>query len=414
MAGRKGALILDTARQMFLERGYDATSLDDVAAAGGVSKTTVYNNFGDKESLFSAVVLSVTERAEQIISELSTTLSGDAPIIERLTAAGRTLAYSVLNPAVVQLRRLAISEALRFPGIVTAYWDRAPARTLALLTESFTQMAARGELDTDDPATGAQFFAYAVLGPNQDQALLQPNRPLTRAHLDEHVGKVVTAFLRAYAPGAHPPATSRLRRLAPDVQRQLPERCYEPLCSPVRVEAAWVGQHPNWRTAGRELLPADLGARLGERGAVRGHADHRQPARAQPAHLRAERPAARDQLACAEFLGPRGGPRHDVGDAKPELEQLPLLARMQPLASEARLMQRRPEPVARAGEVVAGGGRVQARVDSAEQDAQTWCGHIGDSPSGGRFQFGLGRPTLRHQDASLTSRTAGPPCDRVR
>ena len=116
MAGRKGALILDTARQMFLERGYDATSLDDVAAASGVSKTTVYNNFEDKEGLFSAVVLSVTERAEQIISELGATLRGDEPVAARLTAVARALAYGVLNPAVVQLRRLAISEALRILG----------------------------------------------------------------------------------------------------------------------------------------------------------------------------------------------------------------------------------------------------------------------------------------------------------
>jgi TetR/AcrR family transcriptional repressor of mexJK operon len=209
MAGRKGALILDTARQMFLERGYDATSLDDVAAASGVSKTTVYNNFEDKEGLFSAVVLSVTERAEQIISELGATLSGDEPVAGRLTAVARALAYGVLNPAVVQLRRLAISEALRFPGIVTAYWDRAPARTLALLTESFTQMAAQGELDTDDPAAAAALFAYAVLGLYQDQALLQPSRPLVRADIDEHVEKMVTAFLRAYAPIAHPQAVSR-------------------------------------------------------------------------------------------------------------------------------------------------------------------------------------------------------------
>jgi len=209
MAGRKGALILETARQMFLERGYDATSLDDVAAASGVSKTTVYNNFEDKEGLFSAVVLSVTERAEQIISELGTALRGDEPVAERLTSVARALAYGVLNPAVVQLRRLAISEALRFPDIVTAYWDRAPARTLALLTESFTQLAAQGELDTDDPASAAAIFAYAVLGLHQDQALLQPSRPLARADLDEHVGKVVTAFLRAYAPIARPKAVSR-------------------------------------------------------------------------------------------------------------------------------------------------------------------------------------------------------------
>jgi TetR/AcrR family transcriptional repressor of mexJK operon len=209
MAGRKGALILDTARQMFLERGYDATSLDDVAAASGVSKTTVYNNFEDKETLFSAVVLSVTERAERIIAELGTTLTGHEPVAERLTTVARALAYGALNPAVVQLRRLAISEALRFPDIVTAYWDRAPARTLALLTESFTQMTDQGELDTDDPAAAAALFAYAVLGPHQDQALLQPNRPLTHAHLDEHVDKVVTAFLRAYAPTAHPQPVSR-------------------------------------------------------------------------------------------------------------------------------------------------------------------------------------------------------------
>ena len=200
MAGRKGGLILDTARQMFLERGYDATSLDEVAAASGVSKTTVYNNFTDKEALFSAVVLAVTERAEQIIAELGATLGGDGPVAGRLTAVARALARGVSNPAVVQLRRLAIAEALRFPGLVTAYWDRAPARTVALLTESFTLMTGRGELDVDDPAAAAALFAYGVLGLYQDQALLQPDRPLARADLDAHVDRVVAAFLRAYAP----------------------------------------------------------------------------------------------------------------------------------------------------------------------------------------------------------------------
>jgi TetR/AcrR family transcriptional regulator, mexJK operon transcriptional repressor len=201
MAARKGPLILDAARQMFLERGYDETSLDDVAAASGVSKTTVYNNFGDKEALFRAVVLAVTEYAEQIITELGSILRGPEPAAERLTLVARTLAYGVLSPAVVQLRRLAISEALRFPGIVSEYWDRAPARTLALLTESFATMAARGELDVDDPAAAARLFAYAVLGPAQDQALLQPGRRPARAELDEHVGAVVAAFLRAYPAG---------------------------------------------------------------------------------------------------------------------------------------------------------------------------------------------------------------------
>jgi TetR/AcrR family transcriptional regulator, mexJK operon transcriptional repressor len=201
MAARKGPLILDAARQMFLERGYDETSLDEVAAASGVSKTTVYNNFGDKEALFRAVVLAVTEHAEQIIADLASILRGPEPAAERLARAARALAYGVLSPAVVQLRRLAISEALRFPGIISEYWDRAPARTLALLAESFAAMTAAGELGIDDPAAAARFFAYAVLGPHQDRALLQPGRPPTRAELDEHVSVVVAAFLRAYPAG---------------------------------------------------------------------------------------------------------------------------------------------------------------------------------------------------------------------
>jgi hypothetical protein len=70
-------------------------------------------------------------------------------------------------------------------------------------------MAAQGELDTDDPAAAAALFAYAVLGLYQDQALLQPSRPVARADLDEHVANVVAAFLRAYAPATHPQAVSR-------------------------------------------------------------------------------------------------------------------------------------------------------------------------------------------------------------
>jgi TetR/AcrR family transcriptional repressor of mexJK operon len=201
---RKDAEIVATARQLFLERGYDATSLDDVAAISGVSKTTVYNNFADKQALFSAVVLGVTANAEQILAELIRQLNGPAPVGERLTAIGRQLASGVLNPAVVQLRRLAIAEALRFPELVTSYWQRGPAQTITLLTEAFTAMDAAGELSCPDPTAAAVLFAYAIVAPGQDQALLQPNTTQTAAELDAHVGTVVTAFVRAYAPTVAP------------------------------------------------------------------------------------------------------------------------------------------------------------------------------------------------------------------
>lgn len=200
MPARKSEPIIASARALFLERGYDGTSLDDVAAASGVSKTTVYSNFRDKETLFARVLEEVTARAEAILTRLHAPLAGDDPVEVRLREFGDRLVGGVLQPDVVALRRLAITEALRFPALVATYWDRGPGRTVALLAEALSTCHDRGELDVGDPATAALGLAYALTGPPQDRALLTPDSPMTAAEVDAHVGHVVTAFVRAYAP----------------------------------------------------------------------------------------------------------------------------------------------------------------------------------------------------------------------
>src|SRR3546814_12338908 len=52
----KGSAILDAARRLFTSQGFDGTSMDQIAAGAGVSKPTVYSHYGDKETLFAAVV----------------------------------------------------------------------------------------------------------------------------------------------------------------------------------------------------------------------------------------------------------------------------------------------------------------------------------------------------------------------
>lgn len=219
MAARKNTVIVATARQLFLERGYDGTSLDDVAAASGVSKTTVYNNFTDKEALFTAVIMEVTARAEAILTDLAVELApSDASPQERLTAAGRRLAHGVLNPAVTQLRRIAVAEAVRFPDLIGQYWDRAPGRTIEILESTLTRMDTDGELAIPYPRHAAEHFAYAILGPHQDQALLRPDIPLDEHDLDRYVDETVARFVRAYAPtglGAQPSRSGRTPTTSP-------------------------------------------------------------------------------------------------------------------------------------------------------------------------------------------------------
>ncbi|WP_031113796.1 TetR/AcrR family transcriptional regulator, partial [Streptomyces sp. NRRL S-146] len=53
---QKRAAILTAARELFLSDGFDRTSVDAVAARAGVSKRTVYDYFGDKQTLLQAVV----------------------------------------------------------------------------------------------------------------------------------------------------------------------------------------------------------------------------------------------------------------------------------------------------------------------------------------------------------------------
>ena len=48
----KRAAILETAKEMFIEQGFNGVSMDGIAAGAGVSKLTVYSHFGDKETLF--------------------------------------------------------------------------------------------------------------------------------------------------------------------------------------------------------------------------------------------------------------------------------------------------------------------------------------------------------------------------
>src|SRR3546814_19026960 len=68
----KGAAILDAAKRMFTEHGFDRTSMDQIASGAGVSKLTVYSHFGAKEPLFAAAVKSHCDtRLPDALFELS-------------------------------------------------------------------------------------------------------------------------------------------------------------------------------------------------------------------------------------------------------------------------------------------------------------------------------------------------------
>ncbi|WP_036462832.1 TetR/AcrR family transcriptional regulator [Mycolicibacterium neoaurum] len=108
-AARNRALLLDAARRLIAERGADAVSMDDVAAAAGVGKGTLFRRFGSRSGLM-IVLLDEDETAEQQAFMFGPPpLGPGAPPLQRLQAYGHSRLHFV------HTHRALLSEAARDP-----------------------------------------------------------------------------------------------------------------------------------------------------------------------------------------------------------------------------------------------------------------------------------------------------------
>ena len=196
---RKHKAILKAARAVFLRNGYLGTSVDEIAALAAVSKQTVYKHFADKESLFTEIVIStVNEASDQVSNEvLSIQDSGDVEADLR-DLARRQLAL-VIQPRILQLRRLVIGEVARFPEPGRTFYEQGPGRTIAALAATFERLAARGRLQLDDPFLAAAHFNWLIMSiPLNRAMLLGDDEPPAPADLDRYADTGVRVFLAAY------------------------------------------------------------------------------------------------------------------------------------------------------------------------------------------------------------------------
>ena len=197
---RKRSAILDAATTLFLRTGYLGTSMDEIAALARVSKQTVYKHFADKQSLFSAIVAAAVDAAGNPVLEEVTTLADSDDLATDLRGFARGQLERVMQPRLMQLRRLVIGEANRFPDLGRAFYERGAGRTIAGLAVAFERLTERGLLHAHDPELAAVHFNWLIMAAPVNRAMLLGDEALpTAAELDRYADGGVRAFLAAYA-----------------------------------------------------------------------------------------------------------------------------------------------------------------------------------------------------------------------
>ncbi|MFI5691763.1 TetR/AcrR family transcriptional regulator [Kribbella sp. NPDC051586] len=198
---RKRRAILAAATAAFLQHGYLGASMDEVAANAGVSKQTVYKQFENKERLFAEIVLGTSDQVmDGLVQAYVDTLDGAADAREALRALAHRLLQSLTADSVLQLRRLVIAEADRFPEVCGAWFSQGFDQSLGALGEALTRLSDRGLLkELDDPTLAAYQFAGLVMYKPMNRAMFAGTRQRPKpGELENLADQAADVFLAAY------------------------------------------------------------------------------------------------------------------------------------------------------------------------------------------------------------------------
>jgi AcrR family transcriptional regulator len=139
------ASILDAALDVFSSRGYAEARLDDIAAAAGIGKGTIYLHFKDKQDLFEQLL----RGAALPVLDTAAGFAGrpDVPTRAILAAVVDLFRREVLGTRRREVLRLIMAEGGRFPELAAFYHREVVSRGLAMLRTILDRGVARGEVD---------------------------------------------------------------------------------------------------------------------------------------------------------------------------------------------------------------------------------------------------------------------------
>lgn len=194
-------LLIEAAEKVFVELGYGAASVDDIAKRAGMSKKTLYQLFDTKESLFTAVIAARRAALKDMIE--AECCGDDQSPDQVLRKFLGQVARFVLARRQSALYRLVIAESQRAPELACAFYREGPSKARLALTQWLEMQNERGILAVAEPDSAASMLFSMVIGEPQMRLLIGDMHEPEEAAIDERVDKAVRLFLDGAVP-RHP------------------------------------------------------------------------------------------------------------------------------------------------------------------------------------------------------------------
>jgi AcrR family transcriptional regulator len=187
--------IVEGARQIFLARGFDAASMNDIARAAGVSKGTLYVYFADKEHLFAAIVEQECFAHAEGVFDLD---SADRDVESALVRFGNAYVTYLCRPEKASALRTVTAIADRMPELGKAFYETGPAVGIARLAAYLRAQSEAGILAVDDAEVAAAQFMDSCQSTLFKPVLFNFRHAPQPQQIDHVVRIAVRTFLAAY------------------------------------------------------------------------------------------------------------------------------------------------------------------------------------------------------------------------
>jgi AcrR family transcriptional regulator len=156
-----GQTIVDAAYELFVELGFQATTLDKVVQRAKISKLSIYRHFENKEALFSAAIAA---RCQQLFAPQALVEGLEGSAEDQLMAVGSSLLRTLLNPDVRSLEAMIMADKTNQKSLSKLHYEVGPAHVIAQIEAVLRRLHAKGVLNVPDPLRSARLFAALFKG----------------------------------------------------------------------------------------------------------------------------------------------------------------------------------------------------------------------------------------------------------